>query len=136
MIRGLKRAAQKGNKMRILMIPLLASLVFAAACAGPLSPNPAPQAARLSAEVLTLTLSDGTVCRAQWATAPDGRFDSCGPGFGYSVRVVENPNILRQLFTSLSTALGAEGAVPPMAEVVITDPAGVDRVFVSPPPVE
>ena len=26
--------------------------------------------ARLSAEVLTLTLSDGTVCRANWAAAP------------------------------------------------------------------
>jgi hypothetical protein len=50
--------------------------------------------------------------------------------------VVENPNILRQLFTGLTEALGAEGAVPPMAEVTITDPAGVDRVFVSPPRVD
>jgi hypothetical protein len=46
---------------------------------------------------------------------------------------VENPNILRQLFTGLVTALGAEGVSPPLAEVVITDPAGMDRVFVSPP---
>lgn len=96
--------------------------------------NPVPQAARLSADVLTLTLSDGMVCRANWAAAPVGRMDQCGPGYGYAVRVIENPNILRQIWTELTTALGADGAVAPLAEVVITDPAGVDRVFVSPPP--
>ena len=118
--------------MRFAIIPLLAL----AACSAPLTGQPVPQAARLSAEVLTLTLSDGTVCRADWAMAPVGRMEGCGPGFGYAVRVIDNPNLLRQLFTGLTTALGADGAVPPMAEVVITDPAGVDRVFVSPPPVE
>ncbi len=96
--------------------------------------TPVPQSARLSAEVLTLTLSDGTMCRANWAAAGGaGRFESCGPGFGYAVHVVENPNILRQLFTGLTAALGAEGVVPPMAEVVITDVMGRDHVFVSPP---
>ncbi|MES2816756.1 MAG: hypothetical protein V4720_17775 [Pseudomonadota bacterium] len=99
--------------------------------------TPVPQAARLSAEVLTLTLSDGTVCRAGWAAAGGaGRFDDCGPGYGYAVDVVENPNLLRQLFTGLTEALGAEGAVPPMAEVVITDAMGRDHVFVSPPPAD
>ena len=95
---------------------------------------PVPQAARLSATTLTLTLSDATVCRADWVAAPVGRLDTCGPGFGYAVRVIDSPNILRQIFTDLTTALGAEGAVAPLAEVVITDPAGIDRVFVSPPP--
>lgn len=115
--------------MRKLLVVMLLS-----GCAMPLA-TPAPQAARLSTEVLTLTLTDGTICRANWATEGGaGRLEPCGPGYGYSVRVVENPNILRQLFTGLTTALGAEGAVPPMAEVVITDPAGVDSVFVSPPP--
>lgn len=118
--------------MRFSIIPVLAL----AACSAPILGHPVPQSARLSAEVLTLTLSDGTVCRAEWAMAPVGRMEGCGPGYGYSVRVVQNPNILRQLFTGLTTTLGAEGAVPPMAEVVITDPAGVDRVFVSPPPVD
>jgi len=103
----------------------------------PLQASPVPQAARLSAEMLTLTLSDGTVCRADWATAGGaGRFEDCGPGFGYAVDVVENPNILRQLFTGLTEALGAEGISPPMAEVVITDAAGRDHVFVSPPPAD
>lgn len=110
-------------------------VMLLAGCSG-LTPAPVPQAARLSSEVLTLTLTDGTVCRANWAAeGGSGRLEPCGPGYGYAVRVVENPNILRQLFTGLTSALGADGAVPPMAEVVITDPAGVDRVFVSPPPV-
>ena len=107
-------------------------LMALAGCAT-LQPTPVPQAARLSTEVLTLTLSDGTVCRANWAATPVGRMDDCGPGFGYAVRVIDNPNILRQIWSGLTTALGAEGAVPPLAEVVITDPAGVDRVFASPP---
>jgi hypothetical protein len=102
-----------------------------------LQPTPVPQAARLSADTLTLTLSDGTVCRAGWAAAGGaGRFDDCGPGFGYAVNVVESPNVLRQLFTGLTEALGADGTVPPMAEVVITDAMGRDRVFVSPPPAD
>jgi hypothetical protein len=106
------------------------------ACAG-MQPTPVPQAARLSSDVLTLTLSDGSTCRADWAAAGGaGRFRDCAPGFGYAVTVVENPNILRQLFTGLTSALGADGAVPPMAEVVITDAMGRDRVFVSPPPVD
>lgn len=106
-----------------------------AGCVSAVPGNPVPQSARLSREVLTLVLSDGTVCRADWMTAPVGRLDGCGPGYGYAVRVIDNPNILRQIWTGLTSALGAEGAVAPLAEVVITDPAGVDRVFASPPPV-
>jgi hypothetical protein len=118
------------------MRKVLGLFLLLAGCAVPLG-NPVPKAARLSAEVLTVTLSDGTSCRANWAAEGGvGRLEPCGPGYGYAVKVVENPNILRKLFTGLTEALGAEGAVPPMAEVVITDPAGVDKVFVSPPPVE
>ncbi|MES2144920.1 MAG: hypothetical protein V4516_11340 [Pseudomonadota bacterium] len=108
-------------------------LMLLAGCAGSLG-NPVPQAARLSDTVLTVTLSDGTVCRADWsASGGVGRLENCGPGYGYAVKLVENPNILRQLFTGLVKALGAEGVSPPLAKVVITDRAGVDRVFVSPP---
>lgn len=117
--------------MRKLLIVL--ALGGCASVAG----SPVPQAARLSAEVLTLTLSDGTLCRADWAAAGgSGRFQDCGPGFGYAVDVVENPNILRRLFTGLTEALGADGISPPMAEVVITDATGQDHVFVSPPPAD
>ena len=107
-----------------------------AGCAG-LQASPVPQTARLSADTLTLVLTDGTLCKAEWVAAGGaGRFDNCGPGFGYAVNVVENPNILRQLFTGLAEALGAEGTVAPMAEVVITDASGRDHVFVSPPPAD
>jgi hypothetical protein len=117
--------------MRKLLVVLALS-----GCVG-LQATPVPQAARLSAEVLTLTLSDGTVCRANWAASGSaGRFENCGAGFGYAVTVVENPNLLRQLFSGLTEALGADGAVPPMAEVVITDAMGRDHVFVSPPPLD
>lgn len=105
-------------------------------CAG-LQATPMPQAARLSADTLTLVLSDGTVCKADWvASGGAGRLEGCGPGFGYAVDVVENPNLLRQLFTGLTEALGADGLAAPMAEVVITDAMGRDRVFVSPPPAD
>ena len=113
------------------LIPVL----LLAGCVGAGQP-PVPQAARLSSDVLTLILADGTVCRTRWVDAPVGRLEPCGPGFGYAVNVVQNPNLLRQLFTGLTSALGAEGAVPPMAEVVITDATGRDHVFVSPPPAD
>lgn len=112
----------------------LISLAVLAGCVTAI-PDPVPQSARLSDSVLTLVLSDGTTCRAEWRDAPVGRMEACGPGYGYAVREIANPNILRQIWTGFTTALGAEGAVPPMAEVVITDPAGRDTVFASPPPV-
>lgn len=95
-----------------------------------------PKEARLSAEVLTLDLSDGTVCRADWKAAGGaGRLEGCGAGYDYRVTEVAKPNLLRQLFVGITDALGAEGAVPPMAEVVISG-QGRDWRFVSPPPVE
>lgn len=122
--------------MQKLLAGLAPAVLALGGCVG-LQTTTVPQAARLSAEVLTLTLSDGTTCRADWvASGGAGRFQDCGPGFGYAVDVVENPNLLRQLFTGLTEALGAEGVSPPMAEVVITDATGRDHVFVSPPPAD
>ncbi len=96
-----------------------------------------PVSARLSADVLTVTLSDGAVCRANWATSGGvGRMDDCGAGFGYAVNVVEKPNLLRQLAVGIVEALGADGVLAPLAEVVLTDASGRDYSFVSPPPVE
>lgn len=117
------------------MRKFLILLVGLAGCVAPMSAA-RPDQARLSSSVLTLVLSDGTVCRANWLAAPSGRFESCGAGYGYAVEVVQNPNILRQIWTGMTSALGAEGVVPPMAQVVITDAAGVDHVFASPVPVE
>ncbi|MGB4827584.1 MAG: hypothetical protein WBP18_09995 [Paracoccaceae bacterium] len=110
---------------------LLAPLLLVAACAAPIG-TPVPQAARLTDRVLTLSLSDGTRCTVDWAAVPAGRMPACGPGYGYAVHVEDRPNILRQLAQGLMLALGAEGVLAPMAEVVITDPAGSDWVFTSP----
>jgi len=108
-----------------------------AACAPGLVGMAVPASARLSADVLTVTLSDSSVCRADWAAAGGvGRMDDCGAGFGYAVSVVEKPNLLRQLAVGIVDALGADGVLAPLAEVVLTDASGRDYSFVSPPPVE
>ncbi|MEZ5756394.1 MAG: hypothetical protein R3D90_17120 [Paracoccaceae bacterium] len=113
----------------------LAVVAMLAGCAMPMG-GVEPQAARLSQSVLTVSLSDGTVCRADWAAAGGaGRLEPCGPGYDYRVTVVERPNLLRQFWSELTRALGAEGVVPPMASVEITDGAG-SWTFASPPPVE
>jgi hypothetical protein len=113
----------------------LAVVGVLAGCAG-MTGTPEPQAARLSATVLTVTLSDGTVCRADWAAAGGaGRLEPCGPGYDYRVSVVEKPNLLRQIWTELTRALGAEGAVPPMAQVELAS-GGRVWAFASPPPSE
>ena len=111
----------------------LAVLLLLAGCAG-FSAAPVPQAARLSADVLTVTLSDATVCRAQWQAA--GRLENCGPGFDYTVALDQNPNILRKWVQELALVLNAKGVVPPLAEVVITDAQGRAWRFASPPPVK
>lgn len=93
---------------------------------------PTPQSARLSDQTLTMVLNTGEVCRVQWRAAPEGEL--CG--FGYRVTEVAKPNVLRQMFTGLTAALGAEGSVPPQGEVVLTSAAGLTYRFVSPPPVD
>jgi hypothetical protein len=115
--------------MRVMALAVVGLL---AGCAGGMG-TPEPQAARLSPTVLTVTLTDGTVCRAEWAAAGGaGRLENCGPGYDYRVAVVERPNLLRQIWSELTRALGAEGVVPPLAQVEI---AGGGRVweFASPP---
>jgi hypothetical protein len=93
---------------------------------------PTPQEARLSDQELSVTLNTGQICRAAWRSAPEGQI--CG--FGYRVTEVSKPNLLRQLFTEMTTTLGAEGLLAPMAEVVLTSPQGQSYRFVSPPPVD
>lgn len=107
-----------------------AAIVGLSGCA--MLETPVPQSARLSDQTLTLKLNNGEVCRAQWRAAPEGQI--CG--FGYVVTEVSQPNLLRQLFTGLTAALGAEGVVAPQAEVVVTRAAGQAYRFVSPPPVD
>lgn len=119
--------------MRVVGICVV--LLGLAACAPGAVGMAVPREARLSADVLTVTLTDGTVCHANWAAAGGaGRIDDCGAGFGYAVTVVQKPNILRQLAVGIVAALGADGVLAPLAEVVLTDASGRDYSFVSPPP--
>jgi hypothetical protein len=117
-----------------ILAPLALVVPLLAACALPQSgAAPRPEGVRLSAEVLTLVLSDGSACRVDWAAAPVGRMADCGPGFGYAVTVEDRPNLLRRLVQEVDLAVGGGRLFAPMAEVVITDPAGIDHVFVLPP---
>jgi hypothetical protein len=114
---------------------LVLGMLALGGCAA-LMQEPVPKAARLSAEVLTVTLGDGTVCRADWAAAGGaGRLEPCGPGYDYRVTVVEKPNLLRQFWSELTGALGAEGVVPPMGSVELSR-GGRTWTFASPPPAE
>ena len=118
--------------MRALLI--LVPLVLAA-CAS--MPAPEPQGASLSETALTVKLSDGTRCTADWsASGGQGQMDGCAVPLSYSVTEVANPNILRKLWVQLTDALGAEGIAPPMADVVITGEGGRTWRYVSPPPVQ
>jgi hypothetical protein len=114
---------------RLALLPLLA------ACAGLPDGNPVPQSVRLTDDRLVLRLSDGTRCQADWAAAPVGRMPDCGLGYGYAVRVEDRRNLARLLVEGIDLALGGGLGLSPMAEVVITDPSGIDHVFSSPPPV-
>lgn len=113
------------------MKKLLICLVLAG-CAG-IIPAPQPQAARLTANQLTVTMTDATVCRADWRAAGGaGRLDACG--LDYAVTLDPNPNFLHQWAQELALALNAKSAFPPMAEMVLTNAAGRSFRFTSPPP--
>lgn len=114
----------------------LLTLAVLAGCGAAVS-APVPQAVSLSTRDLTLDLSGGQRCRVtNWPAAPTGSFSPCVDGFGYSVEVIENPNVLRQIWADVARALGADEALAPLARVVITDPVGGRHVFASPPPDE
>lgn len=103
-----------------------------AGCAG-ITTEPQPQAARLTADQLTVTMTDAKVCRADWRAAGGaGRLEACG--LDYAATLDPNPNILHQWAQELALALNATSAFPPMAEVVLTNAAGRSFRFTSPPP--
>lgn len=119
--------------MRIaFLVPLM--MTGLAACAPALPP--VPQAARLTADQLIVTLSDATVCRApSGPQGGTGRLEACGPGFDYAVTPEASPNLLRRFAEAAFGVLGAEGALAPVGRVVLTDAAGRSYDFVSPVPV-
>lgn len=92
---------------------------------------PVVQDVRLSDRQLTLVMSDGSTCKADWRAGPG---QICG--YGYQVTVDQHPNPLRQLTAGLVLALGGKGIQPPMAEVVLTDARGHESRFTLPKPVD
>lgn len=114
-------------RAHLMLLPLLL-----AACAA--MPSPEPQGATLSDTVLTVRLTDGSRCTADWrATGGQGQMDGCAVPLSYQVTEVTNPNILRKLWVQLVDALGGDGVAPPMADVVVTGPDGRVWRYVSPP---
>ncbi len=93
--------------------------------------QPVPQAARLSKDELKVFMSDGSTCTAPIGA---GQMPDCGTGLSYRVDLVENPNVLRQLMERALGALGMADALAPLGEVTLTDAAGREYHFVSPPP--
>jgi hypothetical protein len=93
--------------------------------------TPRPEAARLGADQLQLVMSDASTCNAPIGA---GRMPMCGAGLTYSVELVENPNLLRQFMEGAFGVLGAQGVLAPMAVVTVSDDAGREYRFVSPPP--
>ncbi len=108
-------------------------LVCLLAVAGPAAAA-TPRAARLTDEVLTITLSDGTTCRLKnWQARPQGRFDACAPGLGYDIRLEPRTNPFRALLEGIEEVV--DGAfLLPMADIRLTDAAGREYRFTSPPP--
>ncbi|WP_050528500.1 hypothetical protein [Pseudorhodobacter aquimaris] len=92
---------------------------------------PVPQSARLGAEHFDLVMSDGSHCSAPVGA---GRMPLCGAGFDYRVQLVQNPNALRAFMEGAFGALGMRGVLAPMGVVTLTDDAGREYRFVSPPP--
>ena len=97
-----------------------------------------PVAARLSMDMLIVTLNDGQTCVSQrpvseaWA----GQFANCGPGITY--RVVPDPkqNPLRVVFERGMVLAGIGESVVPLARVDVTDTTGKVVEFALPEPFE
>ncbi|WP_155947243.1 hypothetical protein [Pseudorhodobacter ferrugineus] len=117
----------KTTKLMLCAVPLAVLM----GCVGAPG-SPVPATARLSADQVTVGLSDGSQCRAPIGA---GRMEGCGSGFEYRVELVENPNLLRRLVQGAFAALGTDGTLAPMGQVTLTDDAGRMYRFVSPVPV-
>lgn len=86
---------------------------------------------RLSDRALTIAMSDGTACHADWRAGPG---EACG--YHYEVQVDQTANPLRKIADGLVLALGSQNMLAPMAKVTLTDAQGRTLTFVSPKPVE
>ncbi len=113
----------------------LVALVLLVGCttASPDAVPAAPAKASLSRDALTVVLTDGTRCkqRLDGTGAQSGRMAACGVGMGFAIRPLDRV-MLARMPRQYAQPLRQEGANAPLAEVILTDPAGIDHVFLSP----
>lgn len=114
----------------------LISFVLLVACAS--DQEAAPKEVRVTQDVLSVRLTDGTRCTAprpevgNWA----GQFDTCDSPIEYRVEGVDQTNPLRIIFEEFLGALGGQDLLLPEARVTLTAPDGREWVFLSPPRVK
>ena len=115
-------------------LALTATLVTLAACAtGPATPT----RASLEADLLTVTMSDGSTClgpapASGAETGWSGRLSGCRWDYAYTVEIDPGTNPIRFI---LQEVFG-EGILSPLATVTITDATGRTRSFESPERIE
>lgn len=120
----------------LFLVAALSACVPTAPTVG--GPAPRPVSAALASDgALRVNLSNGRVCRG--GVPPEGTRYWTGSlggceGWSYAVRLDERTNPARYIVEVVLTALTLDAALAPVAEVTVTDPAGLSTVFASPPP--
>lgn len=108
------------------MRKLLAFTLLAACAAMPAQ----VQDVRLSDTTLTIAMTNGTACHADWRAGPG---EACG--YHYEVQLDQTANPLRKIAEGLVLALGGQNILAPMAKVTLTDAQGHALTYISPKPV-
>ncbi len=112
------------------VIPGLAPLVLVACVMG----SATPDQVELSANMLTVRMSDGSTCQgpapsngaeAGWS----GQLQDCAWSYDYIVEIDEGTNPVRLILTEV---FGDLGILSPLADVTIIGPDGRTRVFQTP----
>ncbi len=112
---------------------LLAGLVTVLTACAPVAPS-RPEAVRLSSDLVSVSFPSGISCRGAWSPdAPRADLAGCPPGWSATVIPDSRSNILRDALGAVLQALSFDGALAPIASVVVTGPDGRSTVFVSPP---
>ena len=112
----------------------LAAVLALGACVMPQA-RLQPQAVRLSQSVLTVQFNDGSVCRAEWRAAPQGKFNDCGGDFTYVVTPEKNLNILADIASGVN-AEADSSLFSPLAKITLADPSGRQYEFDSTSPIK
>ena len=119
---------------RLTGLAALAAVLAMGACVMP-QQRLQPQAVRLGQNLLTVQFNDGSICRAQWRQAPQGKFTDCAGDFTYVVTPQKNLNILADIAGGLNKAADS-GLFSPLAKITLADAAGRQYEFDSTSPIK